>query len=122
MKRGTRVLVGLVAFLISTGGQAMVFRNMPKKVKVGRKTYTIEYKEVLEEGKLLGVCMFDEKKIQISLEKGKKEAESTVLHEMLHAMANEYRFDLSEKKVLQIEKALFETLEKNGWTIKKRGE
>lgn len=96
-----------------------IFKKLPKKIKVGRHSYSVKYMEEIEEGKLLGVCYLDDKRIEVAMEKGQREAESTILHEMLHAISEEYDLNLSEKRVIQLEKGLFETLERNGWKITK---
>lgn len=80
--------------------------------------YQIDYLAEVDNGKLAGVCFTGKDKlIEVSLDSGLEEAQSTLFHEILHAIAAEYKFDLSENKVLELEKALYETFKKNHWKV-----
>lgn len=110
-----------VFFLIfvSATGDAMVFKKLPRSVKVNKKTYAIRYTDEIEKGKLAGLCDHIAKKIDVLIEE-RTESESTVIHEILHAISYEYNFDLSENKVLQLETAIYSVFRANGWTINLR--
>lgn len=94
----------------------MVFKKFPTSVKVNKKTYSIRYKQDIQNGKLAGLCDHLSKEIDVLLEE-RTESESTVIHEILHAMAYEYKFPLSEEKVLLLEAAIYDVFKQNGWTI-----
>jgi len=45
------------------------------------------------------------------------EQESTVLHELVHAIAHEKGIELPERQVLKLEEGLYELFKKNDWKI-----
>jgi len=104
-----------------------VWSRLPHHIKIGKKDYPIRY--VLHPNgrkDLLGITVYtndpntDPKHNYIEVavpEPSYDELESTIIHEILHALAAEYKFKLSEKKVLELERALFATLKQNGWQI-----
>lgn len=95
----------------------MVFKKLPRSVKVKDKVYTISYTQTVEKGELAGRCFHDQKKMDIAMDQIPEEVESTVIHEILHAISYEYKFPLSESKVLKLEQALYEVFKQNGWRI-----
>ena len=86
---------------LATEGNAMVFKKLPTSVRVNKKTYSIKYREEIEDGRIAGLCDPGAKAIDVVLEE-RAESESTVIHEILHAIAFEYKFPLSEAKVLML--------------------
>lgn len=98
----------------------MLFKRLPRKVRIKRKTFSVSYVPTIEEGKTAGTVDFGTKEIHVATERvDRTEVDSTILHEVLHAIANEYKFHLSEKMVLKLEKGLVSTFLKNGWRIVK---
>lgn len=95
----------------------MVFKRIPKTLKVKNRTYKVRLFEEIDNGKLAGLVDFDDKEIHVATDFGYGESESTLIHEMLHAISYEYGFDLSEPKVLALEEAIYKTFLKNGWEI-----
>lgn len=95
----------------------IVFKRLPKKLKVRNKVYKVRFVEELDDGKLAGLCDFEDQEIHVATDFGYNESESTLLHELLHAISHEYGFDLSENKVLSLEEAIYKTFLKNGWKI-----
>lgn len=116
---------------VSTGllpKKRTVWSELPRHVKIGKNDYSITYVyRPLGNENLLGVTVHakDPKNtdpkihyIQVAIpESSFDEVESTVIHEILHAIAAEHHFPLPEKKVLQLEDGLFATLKENGWQI-----
>lgn len=97
---------------------AMVFKKLPSAVEIGKQTYPIVYQKQIDRGKLAGVCYYGgHSKIKVSMDQEKEEIESTVFHEILHAIAHEYGVPLTEKEVLKLEQGIYETFEKNKWQI-----
>lgn len=105
-----------------------VWSRLPHHVKIGNTDYPIRY--VLHpNGKmnLLGVTVFTKDRtnhdprwhyIEVAIpEITYNEVESTVIHEILHAISREYHFKLPEKQVLELEQGLFATFKQNGWQI-----
>ena len=102
--------------------QKGVFASLPDEVKVGRKTYKISYHNKLVDEKskeeFWGLCNFVPPQIEIAIT-GRDGMDSTLIHEILHAAAKEHHMAwLTEKKVQELELALFEILKKNKWVIK----
>jgi hypothetical protein len=113
-----RLLTVALLFFFTTGAHAMVFKKLPKTIEVGDSTYAVYYVKRLDRGRLLGACYSESKRMQISMEMGRSEAESTVIHELLHAIADEYKIKkLNEKMVQQLEEAIFDVFDQNGWVI-----
>ena len=64
------------------------------------------------------MCNFVPPQIEIAIT-GRDGMDSTLIHEILHAAAKEHHMAwLTEKKVQELELALFEILKKNKWVIK----
>lgn len=61
----------------------------------------------------IGITHLEAKHIVLNLELKAKEAVHTYLHEVLHAISQEYEVNLSEKQVLALEKALYFVLKPN---------
>lgn len=101
----------------------MVFKQLPRKVRVKRKSYKVKYPTELvceSRGELHGAVTFRDKLIEIAKDEDLEEMESTIIHELLHALSHEYRLGLKEDKVIKIEKALYQLFKDNGWKIVKK--
>jgi phosphoribosylformylglycinamidine (FGAM) synthase PurS component len=94
---------------------AMVFKKLPSAVLVKEQSYPITYLTTMPDE--YGCTYYDIPRIEVSLDEGIENTESTVIHEVLHAMAHEYKIKLPESMVLKLEEALYETLRKNKWKI-----
>jgi Zn-dependent peptidase ImmA (M78 family) len=64
-----------------------------------------------------GLIIYDDRKIWIKPDLNEEQAESTLIHEILHALAHHNQFPLHEDKVLVLEKALYSFFKSNGWKI-----
>jgi len=99
----------------------MVFKKLPKKVVVHSRTHQVSYKKrvIKKDGNLTlaGKTNHAIKKIEVSLNQSDDQIESTLIHEILHAIAHEYEFQLSESMVLKLEQAIYETFSQNAWKI-----
>lgn len=97
----------------------MVFQKIPKRLKIGSASYKVRLIDDLVHGKtkLDGLCEFSPKQISVESELHYEECESTLIHEMLHAISHEYDFNLSENTVLALERAIYETFRTNNWRI-----
>ena len=96
----------------------MVFSKLPRRARVRKTIYPINYKKKikLKDEELYGVCFHYRPRIDISIET-KSEMESTLIHELIHAISCRYDLGLSEKKVLSLEAAIYSLFIDNGWTI-----
>lgn len=82
--------------------------NIPSKLKVGGKIYTVEKTEELTIGdRYMGECIYTTLSIRIVPCKAKQMEEITFLHEMIHAIFNHLGYtNHSEKKVDELANAL----------------
>ena len=90
------------------------YPSIPSHVRVtAKRTYEVVHIEEFK-GQFLGECRFDPP--QIVLKKGQtpKEEFSTFIHELCHAISEEYKVGLTEKQVLALEKGLLNFLKLNG--------
>lgn len=88
---------------------------IPSHVRITKKvTYEVLYTdEFLRDDKQMGECRFEEKQILIKTGESPTETFKTYLHEVLHAMAYENGFILTETQVGDIEESLFRILKLN---------
>lgn len=86
--------------------------RLPKAVVIRKKLYEIQYPLEIKNYKgdqLSGECSFRPRLIKVALDT-REEMESTLIHEILHAIAFEYKIQLPESRVLALEKGLYELL------------
>lgn len=129
------VFVALViAPKVASTEPAHVFSKLPSAVVIGRHTYTVhlikDLRDEKTQRKLDGACHYltgkDDKPdpksanhlIEIDAKLSEADKESTLFHEILHAVAHENGFPLSEMRVLNLESGLYEVFKLNGWKIK----
>lgn len=97
-----------------------IFKRLPNRVKVGDSVYSISYVDKIDkDDTLFGICHLWKKKIKICKRQPLDQIHSTLLHEILHAVAFEFGFKLKERKVRQLEGGLVKMFRKNGWNIGK---
>lgn len=89
--------------------------KFPATYKVRNKCiYEILQAHNLDEGKTYGECRPDPRQIVLEEEQPQKEKISTLVHELLHAITNEYDdITLTENEVRILEKALVYGFRKN---------
>lgn len=124
--------LALIAVLLtfcpsSTEPSNYVFLSLPKQVIVNSVTYKIDYVDIIasDDPSLMvdmpdGIAYHLKHKIEIDATLSGERQESTLLHEILHAVSYQYRFGdhpLTEWQVLELEKGLYETFQKNHWKI-----
>ena len=93
---------------------------------MGRATYSVDYvpdpAEFYPKGRaakksLDGFIELDDREIYISTKSKPQNIESSLIHELLHAISEHYKIPLSEKRVRELEKALYDLFKRNGWKI-----
>ena len=102
-----------------------VFNALPSQLKVNQVTYTITYPNIVDNrsladlGPLDGITHYRDALIEIRVTQQRSNKESTVIHEMLHAISHEYKFKepLTEDQVWDLEASLYKTFQKNQWKI-----
>lgn len=82
--------------------------NIPKKLKVGGKIYTVEKTDKLTIGdRYMGECIYTALYIRIVPCEAKQMEEVTFLHEMLHAILNHLGYtNHNEKRIDEFANAL----------------
>ena len=94
-------------------------KRIPHRVQVTRKSfYEICYVDTFVDKDVLGETRFDRKQIAIKDEQPPKEKVHTYLHELLHAISEEYDVGLTENQVRSLEKAIYYML-KSGNVFRK---
>jgi len=80
----------------------------PKEIKVGRHKYKLQFvAKMPKEGKDCdGLCDLTNRVIYIKESLSYTEVFNTLVHEVLHAVAEEYNIKLTHKAVYQLEAAL----------------
>lgn len=90
--------------------------KIPSHIRITPKvTYEIVFIEDFADGKTCGECRYNTKQIVIKKGQSATETFKTVLHEILHAVALENEFELTEKQVRALEESLFRLMKINKW-------
>lgn len=89
--------------------------NIPKKIKVGYKEYTIEMMDQLDDGcrELYGQCHYDDEIIKLCTRYPINQQKCTLVHELIHAVDNMCHVGLSEKQVTRLGKGLYQLIKDN---------
>jgi IMP dehydrogenase/GMP reductase len=83
-------------------------RGIPHRVQVARNAfYEVLYVDAFVQEDVLGETRFDRKQIVIKDKQHPKEKVHTYIHELLHAISEEYEVNLTEAQVRALEKALY---------------
>jgi len=86
-------------------------KRIPHRVQVSRKSYyEICYVDTFVDESVLGETRFDVKQIVLKDNQPHKEKVHTYLHELLHAISEEYEIGLTETQVRLLEKAVYYTM------------
>lgn len=78
-------------------------KRIPKKFKVGRKTFKVIFINNVD---YLGLSDWNKNRIYLNKKQSKKELVHTYIHEIIHIMSDEYELKISEKQVQGLEKTL----------------
>jgi hypothetical protein len=91
------------------------YKNIPSCVKIGKNIYEVLFIDGFpKDNEQLGESRFgDNKQIIINLNQPIKEAVHTYFHEVLHILSFEYKAELKESQVLNLEKGLKDLLKKD---------
>lgn len=87
-----------------------LFKRIPPSVKIGKRTYEIVWVDEFMGVPKLGETRFDKPQIALLIKQTPKQAVSTYLHEVLHAVSFEENVNLTENQVLALEKSLLYVL------------
>ena len=79
----------------------------PRHLIIGDSEWTVKFcRIILGDERLLGLCDPGDNSLKIRMKQDKMQTLLTFIHEVLHALENEYDFHLGEEKVLKLEKAI----------------
>lgn len=82
--------------------------KIPHRVQLTRKShYEVCYIDTFVDDSILGETRFDRKQIVIKDKQSPKEKVHTYIHELLHAISEEYEVGLTETQVRALEKSLY---------------
>lgn len=92
--------------------------KIPKRLKkewhVGQETYSLKYvPSVLGEKNTLGLCDPNEKELQIKVGQTRSQLLRTFIHEIIHAIEDEYDFELDHAHVDKLERGIADFLMMN---------
>lgn len=101
--------------------------SLPKKVKIGWKEYKILEQppdEALIDGGTIcyGQVFYDRQEIYINKNYRKKHRKATLLHEIIHAIDEQYSTDLKEEQVVSLTHGLMSVLKDNPALLRKERE
>lgn len=99
--------------------------SLPKKVKIGWKEYKILEQppdEALIDGGTIcyGQVFYDRQEIYINKNYRKKHRKATLLHEVIHAIDEQYSIDLKEEQVVSLTHGLMSVLKDNPEILSRR--
>jgi hypothetical protein len=83
---------------------------IPTHIKIKQSEYEIVWVEDFKDGKTLGETRFNTKQIVLKTNETDNETFHTYVHEVLHAVSDEYDIGLTEKQVRKLEKSLTDWL------------
>lgn len=81
-------------------------KDYPKELLVKDAIYTIHFQRKLNARDDLGLCDSSVKKIHIKLKQNLNETLHTFIHEVLHAIEEEYGFEIEHKIIHKLEEPL----------------
>ena len=88
---------------------------MISKIRINsRVTYEVVYSTDLGPG-ILGECRFSDKQIVVRLDQSKDELMKTLIHEVMHAVAETNKIDLKHRDIYKLEKAFLNLIRLNKW-------
>ena len=116
------LLVWLIAFGVISPRitYARVFNALPGHIMVFKADYSVTFGTIVDSDSkvpLDGIIYHDKLKIEVEKKLPRGERESTLIHEILHAVSRQYQAHLTEKQVQALEKGIYETLVKNHWKV-----
>jgi len=92
----------------------MKMRDIPETVIVGKALYDIRFAKIIEKKTdLFGLCDSETKEIWIKKGLSRQERAMTLIHELLHAIENEYDLHIDHSLVYKLEKPIYDLIVDN---------
>jgi len=89
-------------------------KRINNRIQITRKIfYEVLYIEDFRGGETLGEMRPDTKQIVIKSGQSPKNTVVTYIHELLHAISEEYEVQLTETQILKLERAIYYILKEN---------
>lgn len=88
-------------------------KQIPISVSIAKEKYEIVWIQDFKDGTTLGETRFDPKQIVIKSNESPKLTVHVYIHEVIHAISNEFNIGLTESQVLALEEALSTILKKD---------
>lgn len=90
-------------------------KSVISKIRISpRINYEVVYSTDLGPD-ILGECRFDKKQIVIKIEQSDEELKKTLIHEIMHAICDTYKIDISHSAIYKLEKAVLNLIKLNKW-------
>jgi len=91
-----------------------LLKSIPHRVQISRKGfYEILYVDSFLDESTVGETRLDKKQIVLKDKQTPKESVHTYIHELLHAISDEYEVNLTENQVIALERAIYYVLKSN---------
>lgn len=89
--------------------------KLPDEVKVRNETYRILKAKgvLLDDPECVGYCDPEHRVIAINVEQTEKQQLRTFIHEILHALSDEFNIDIKHKSIYKLEKAIYRFIKDN---------
>lgn len=84
-----------------------LLKRIPHIVTFKKAKYEILWVDKFPDNKTMGETRYDPKQIVIARHPSEKELVHTYIHEVIHAVDNEFEVGLTETQVRKLEKALY---------------
>lgn len=90
--------------------------KIPPRVKIKAKvSYEVLFTDAFNDPSVLGECRFTERQIVIRNGQSDTQLLKTFFHEVLHAICEERKIEISHKSVYALEHAFYYLLKSNQW-------
>lgn len=98
--------------------------NIPEKVKILYKEYSVRQVENLHDGQddLYGQIQYLPEQILLNVDSSERQKEATLIHEIIHGLDEMYRIGLDEKQVEILGNALYMLIQDNPNMFVQRGD
>jgi glycine cleavage system protein P-like pyridoxal-binding family len=90
--------------------------KIPHKIRITSKiSYEVLHVDAFDDESQLGECRFDTKQILIKRDQSETDVAKTLIHEVFHAISEEYGAELPHGSIYILENAVLKVLKLNKW-------
>lgn len=87
--------------------------RIPKQVRVGAQTYSVEFDASIRDNGVQGECNFRQLAIRLLDDRPPTRVQETFLHELIEALNYEYQVGLRHKQIADLGMAMYQVLRDN---------